>query len=340
MPEVTEAEWVDFLQGKPQAHLLQSAGWGNLKSDFGWKPIRIVVNDAGAQVLMRRLPLGLSLAYLPKPCPDPASDSTSAAFWAEVGAACRRRGAAFLQIEPDTWEQADAVRAEKQQAGSSGGKHHLTSGRSIQPRRTLVVDLRGTEESILARMKPKCRYNIRLASKKGVTVSSWEDIRAFHALMLQTGQRDSFGVHSLAYYQKAFDEFHPGGACELLVARYQSQPLSALMVFRRAHRAWYLYGGSTEAERERMPNYLLQWEAMRWAKQKGCSEYDLWGVPDEDEDRLEAEFTRRNDGLWGVYRFKRGFGGELRRASQPVVHVYHGLLFRLYLMLARRQESA
>jgi peptidoglycan pentaglycine glycine transferase (the first glycine) len=112
------------------------------------------------------------------------------------------------------------------------------------------------------------------------------------------------------------------------------------MVFCRGPRAWYFYGGSTDAERERMPNHLLQWEAMRWAKHKGCAQYDLWGVPDEDQQTLEAEFTRRSEGLWGVYRFKRGFGGELRRAAQPVVRVYQPLLYRLYLQLAGSQKSA
>jgi len=243
-------------------------------------------------------------------------------------------------VEPDGWAPEAAAKAEKPSHGSISGKHDWALGHGIQPRSTLVVDLRPSEDEILARMKPKCRYNIRLASKKGVTVSTWTDLGAFHQMMQQTGRRDSFGVHSLSYYQRAFDEFHPIGANELLVAQHRDQPLAALMVFGRGQRAWYLYGGSTDAERDRMPNYLLQWEAMRWSRQKGCTQYDLWGVPDEDEEKLEAEFTGRSDGLWGVYRFKRGFGGELRRAAQPLVRIYRPLLYRLYLLMARRQESA
>jgi lipid II:glycine glycyltransferase (peptidoglycan interpeptide bridge formation enzyme) len=79
-----------------------------------------------------------------------------------------------------------------------------------------------------------------------------------------------------------------------------------------------------------MPNYLLQWEAIRWAKSQGCTEYDLWGVPDEDLATLEANFANRNIGLWGVYRFKRGFGGELRRSVGPWDRVYNPTLYRLY----------
>jgi lipid II:glycine glycyltransferase (peptidoglycan interpeptide bridge formation enzyme) len=79
-----------------------------------------------------------------------------------------------------------------------------------------------------------------------------------------------------------------------------------------------------------MPNYLLQWEAIRWAKSQGCCEYDLWGVPDVDLATLETNFTSRNDGLWGVYRFKRGFGGELKRSIGPWDRVYNPFLYRLY----------
>jgi lipid II:glycine glycyltransferase (peptidoglycan interpeptide bridge formation enzyme) len=95
-----------------------------------------------------------------------------------------------------------------------------------------------------------------------------------------------------------------------------------------------VYGGSTDRERERMPNYLLQWAAMRWARSRGCEEYDLWGVPDEDESTLEAGFEERQEGLWGVYRFKRGFGGTVRRAAQAVDRVYDPLLYRAYLLRA------
>jgi lipid II:glycine glycyltransferase (peptidoglycan interpeptide bridge formation enzyme) len=70
---------------------------------------------------------------------------------------------------------------------------------------------------------------------------------------------------------------------------------------------------------------------MRWARSKGAEKYDLWGVPDENEESLETGFTDRNDGLWGVYRFKRGFGGEVKRAAQAMDRVYNPLLYRLYL---------
>jgi lipid II:glycine glycyltransferase (peptidoglycan interpeptide bridge formation enzyme) len=112
------------------------------------------------------------------------------------------------------------------------------------------------------------------------------------------------------------------------------------MVFSDAKRAWYVYGASNDQERNRMPTYLLQWEAIRWAKARGCEEYDLWGVPDENEETLEANFETRHDGLWGVYRFKRGFGGQLKRAAQALDKVYMPLFYKLYLWRMAGREGS
>jgi lipid II:glycine glycyltransferase (peptidoglycan interpeptide bridge formation enzyme) len=168
-----------------------------------------------------------------------------------------------------------------------------------------------------------------------VEVKPSDDIEAYSNMMQITGQRDDFGVHSRDYYQRTYDLFHPLGMCELLMAEYESQPLAALMVFAQGERAWYLYGASNNQERNRMPTYLLQWEALRWAREKGCTQYDLWGVPDEEEEVLEAGFMNRSDGLWGVYRFKRGFGGEIKRAAGPWDKVYRPSLYNLYKLYFR-----
>jgi peptidoglycan pentaglycine glycine transferase (the first glycine) len=117
-----------------------------------------------------------------------------------------------------------------------------------------------------------------------------------------------------------------------------------LMLFYQGKTAWYLYGASTEVERNRMPTYLLQWEAIRWAKSKGCTEYDLWGIPDMDEEELEKAFTakRSHEGLWGVYRFKRGFGGDVKRSVGAWDKVYYPSLYGIYkqvMKLRGRQED-
>ena len=325
MPTHSPSEWNQYISGHPNAHILQTGEWGELKSAFGWEAAHVIFGDCGAQILFRKLPLGLTVAYMPKgPVFSDRYLAISDQFWAEVDAACRARRAVFLKIEPDEWDDTHTSHVTRHTS-------LIPSPHSIQPRRTLIVDLRGSEEAILARMKQKCRYNIRLAGKKGVTVRAWDDIEAFHRMLLTTGERDVFGVHSLDYYRRAYDIFHKAGLCELLVAEYANRPLAALMVFGRGKRAWYFYGASTDEARNLMPTYLLQWEAMRWAKGRGCEEYDLWGVPDEEEGTLEANFESRQDGLWGVYRFKRGFGGELRRAAQALDRVYQPWLYRAYL---------
>jgi len=322
MPVVNVDDWKRFLSTYPDAHVLQAAEWGELKAGFGWEPVRLVSGGLGIQILFRKLPLGFSLAYLPKPLPFNAPEPAVRALWSEIDAVCRAKRAIFLKIEPDTWQ---------------GGAPHLshpalrTSPHNIQPPRTIIISLDGSEDDILNRMKQKCRYNIRLAEKKGIVVNASDDLDGFHRLMQVTGGRDGFGVHSLAYYRKAYDLFHPTGMAELLVAGFEGRPLAALMVFAIGKRAWYLYGASNDEERNRMPTYLLQWAAIQWARSHGCTEYDLWGVPDADEQTLEAQFETRHDGLWGVYRFKRGFGGQVRRAAQALDRVYLPLLYRLYL---------
>lgn len=330
MPEVSLAGWTSFLENHPDAHLLQTGEWGELKSAFGWDPVRFVLNDGlGAQILFRRLPLGLTLGYLPKPVFSDRFPVDGHHFWAEMDAVCKKRRAVFLKIEPDAWETEFVTSLSS----------FIPAKHNIQPPRTIVVDVRGTEEELLARMKQKTRYNIRLARKKGVTVRTWDDLPAFHRMMLVTGGRDGFGVHNLEYYRRAYELFHPTGMAELMVAEYEGSPLAALMVFARGGRAWYVYGASNDAERNRMPTYLLQWEAMRWARSRGAEEYDLWGVPDEEEDTLEANFTDRSDDLWGVYRFKRGFGGELKRAARAFDRVYNPLLYQLYLWRMAGREA-
>jgi len=333
MPEVNLAAWNHFLEYHPNAHLLQMGEWGELKKYFGWKPVRIILNtEAGCQILFRRLPFGLTLGYMPKPLFTGLWPEISDQFWEEVGSICKKNHAIFLKIEPDAWEENFILHPSREA--------FILSPYNIQPARTITINIKDYEETILAKMKPKCRYNIRLAEKKGVTVRAWDDISAFHEMITVTGRRDTFGVHSKEYYQRAYELFHPKGSCELLVAEFEGKKLAALMVFAQGNRAWYVYGASNDQERNRMPTYLLQWEAIRWAKARGCEEYDLWGVPDENEETLEADFESRHDGLWGVYRFKRGFGGQLKRAAQAWDKVYMPLLYNLYLWrMAGRENS-
>jgi peptidoglycan pentaglycine glycine transferase (the first glycine) len=346
--QLSDSEWDDFLAQHPEAHLLQTSGWGSLKRAFGWQAVHLAVDNPsgdriGAQVLFRHLPFGRTLAYLPKgPVGGSSSDRLKdwRNLWRAIDAVCRERKAIFLKVEPDIWEGTgigvlDVIpEAYNFPAYMDPGKTVPTgfqlTKQTIQPPRTILVDLKGEETDLLARMKQKTRYNIRLAIKKGVIVQPSNDLDIFHRLAKITAQRDGFGVHSRNYYQQVYKIFHPRGQCELLLAVYKDTPLAALLVFAHRRRAWYFYGASSDEYRQLMPNYLVQWEAMRWARECGCIQYDLWGVPDAEEDVLEVNFNRRSDGLWGVYRFKRGFGGQVRRACGPWERVYNPSAYAMY----------
>jgi peptidoglycan pentaglycine glycine transferase (the first glycine) len=326
MTQVNEQEWDEFIDHHPEAHILQTSAWGRLKSAFGWKAIYLIENECGAMLLVRRLMTGIALAYLPKGPVGDDLEKLKPAF----DAVCRKERVVFLKIEPDGWE------------GTTSAQNIHTWGipsATVQPRRTIVVSLEGSEEHWLGRMKQKTRYNIRLAEKKGVAVRPSQDWQAFERLVEATGKRDGFRVHAMSYYRKAYELFNPSGRCELLMAYQGDVPLAAVMVFALGERAWYFYGASADEGRNLMPTYLLQWEAMRWAGRRGCKVYDLWGVPDESDATLEDNFETRSDGLWGVYRFKRGFGGESRRCCAALDFVYNPLLYKMYRLLRGGQAQ-
>ncbi|NJD57825.1 MAG: hypothetical protein C3F13_04920 [Anaerolineales bacterium] len=323
MEAISSAQWDEFLSQVPNPHILQTSAWGQLKAEFGWQVIRIVSGACGAQILIKPIFPGINLAYIPK---GPVGMDCEQ-LWPQIDRLCKSQHCFLLKVEPDLLEDNQGT-----QISSLPMPGFIRSNHSIQPQRTIVVDLTGDEAQILGRMKQKTRYNINLASKKNVVVRPHADLSAFYSLMQMTGERDQFGIHSLAYYQKAYDLFQAHDQCQLLAAEFEDDVIAAIIIFRTGLRAWYFYGASSDNHREKMPNYLLQWEAMRWAKAQGCQEYDLWGVPDEELDVLEANFSSRNDGLWGVYRFKRGFGGELRRSAGPWDRIYNPILYRLYTL--------
>lgn len=327
-------EWENLVSKYPDAHLLQLASWGDFKAKFGWEVCRIQQQDSGAQILFRKLPLGLCWGYIAK---GPVGDEWES-VWPYVEAECRRRRAVFLKVEPDIgYGDPQELKQRLRDLGCHPSQHH------IQPWTTLVVDLTGGEEEVLARMKQKTRYNIRLARRKGVVVEAAEgrneQVEAFYNLMEITGSRDGFGIHSQAYYQKAYEIFWPAGQCELFVAHYDGGLLAGVMVFATGKRAWYFYGASSDEQRNLMAPYAAQWAAMQWARSKGCLEYDLWGIPDEDLESLEAEFTQRQDGLWGVYRFKRGFGGRIERSPGACDRVFNRFLYLFYLFWMKKSQT-
>jgi lipid II:glycine glycyltransferase (peptidoglycan interpeptide bridge formation enzyme) len=143
----------------------------------------------------------------------------------------------------------------------------------------------------------------------------------------ETSRRDDFFIRPFAYYHDAWGAFVEADLARLFLAKYEGEPLAGLIAFRFGQRAWYMYGASTEKHRNLMPNHLLQWEAIRWAKGEGCTVYDMWGAPD---------VLNEDDPLWGVYRFKEGFGGQFVSHIGAYDYPVSRFLYGLYTVLIPR----
>lgn len=324
-------QWDSFVNGHPNGHLLQSWGWGEIKASAGWYPLRLALWDEGqqkivaaAQVLRRtgaRVPVWMGhLAYIPK---GPVVDWTQAtlcdALFFQLNRYLSRQGALALRLEPDK----ETGTTEGELAVKRLEALHMHPARTIQPLRTIVLDLAPDENTLLAQMKEKWRYNVRLAGRKGVTVRAAEtldDLRAWYTLLETTSERDEFGIHTFEYYLQIWNLFVPHKQARLFLAEYDGQLLAGIFVGLFAQQAIYLYGASSNEQRQLMPNHLLQWEAIRWAKQEGAKLYDFWGIPDTDAEE---------EAMAGVYRFKRGWGGRVVQFLGCYEYTYRPLAMKL-----------
>ncbi len=337
-----DAEWDAFVAAHPHGSVLQTTAWAGLKNRFNWASRRVWMRRegqlvAGAQVLFRAAYFGLvKIAYIPHgPLVNWDDDEQVEVLFNQIDHAVYQNRAGLLKFEPYLWQEAMSPAAWGRLCNRLDCRPESDT---VQPPRTIIVDLRPDETDILAQMKQKTRYNIRLAARKEVTVRLGEaaDLPAFNTLMQITGRRNAFGVHAPRYYQAAYELFASRNQVGLHLAEYQGRILAGVMVFINGPRAYYLFGGSSDEERQRMPSYAVQWGAMQWARQQGCTSYDLWGVPDLEPEALEAQFQSQTGGLWSVYRFKRGFGGAIRRTVGTTDRVYNRWLYRLYQRRRRR----
>ncbi len=317
------AAWDQALLSLPCPHVLQCFLWGEVKRITGWVPRRFLFLEgtevrAAASVLARRLPLlGAPILYVPKgPLLAELGDARLMeevlGFLEQFG---REVGGILLKIDPD-WP------AHTPEARDLLARRGWRAGEPVQFRNTVRVDLRADEATLLARMKQKTRYNIRLAERHGVLVrpGGLEDLPAFYALYQETGHRDGFLIRPYTYYRAVWQAFLEARLAQLFLAEHEGQLLAGVLAFRFGPTVWYMYGASASEKRELMPNYLLQWAVIRWAKDQGCTTYDLWGAPE----RLEE-----TDPLWGVYRFKAGFGGQFVAQIGAYDYPIRPVLYRL-----------
>ena len=289
---------------------LQSHEWEEVQSRSGRKTYRV----AGALVIKRQLPLGLSYLYSPRPTIEHPG-----LFLKEVAECARREKSIFLKIDPleQTYDIPDGI-----------------ISHSIQPRMTIVNDLQKTEEELLAAMHEKTRYNIRLAERKGVIVTNEtnNDVArsVFWQLLTLTAERDVFGIHPRAYYDMVGSVRSPGFSNELFFARFRGEVCAAALInFYRpletlGGTVTYLHGASGREHRGAMAPHLLHWRIMQEAKRRGFHRYDWWGI---DETRWP-----------GVTRFKRGFGGIEYVHPQSKDFIYRPWAYRWYRGTRRIQQ--
>ncbi|MGI8564637.1 MAG: lipid II:glycine glycyltransferase FemX [Candidatus Dormibacter sp.] len=273
-----DAGLADLVQPPP---LLQSWGHGEVQAKEGWRVKRLNLPQGHASVLLQgRWPF--ARAYVPRG-PVPTSEAALGALvtWA------RNSGLARLRVEPEAPKELGPVLR----------RLDFQPSQAIQPKHTLIVPL-ASDEIMLAAMKPKHRYNIRLALKRGVCVEEGEEVEELHRQSQATAVRQGITLLSTAQYRARLAQL---AWCRTYVARHQGRPLAAILVAHFGGRAYYLFGGSSGEQRELQATYALQWAAMRAARVAGCRDYDLWGIPPEPDP---------GHPWFGLWQFKTGFGGR------------------------------
>jgi lipid II:glycine glycyltransferase (peptidoglycan interpeptide bridge formation enzyme) len=303
------SRWRRFVASSPQGDVLQAMEWGEVKSRTGWQPITLALTEgaeivAGAMLLKRPAPLGRCLLYCPR---GPVVRLEDVEPWSRLAQAlrdlAREQRAMLVKIDPPV--AGEAARAALRRVGLRPAPVEEMGFGGTQPRAVMRTSLVFGEEELLARFKPKWRYNIRLAERKGVTVTgdtTREHLKAFYDLLVETAHRDGFHVRGLDYYQTIWECLVERGLARLFLAYYQAKPIAGAIDFILGHQCWYVYGASSNDMRELMPNHLLQWTMMRWARAQGCTVYDFRGVALQ---RPGAESP-----LDGLARFKAGFAAE------------------------------
>ena len=320
--------WNDFVAGLPAGDFMQAWEWGELKSRTGWQPWRLAVEEsgeivAGMQILERTAPVGgRRLFYAPRgPLAAKNRNDHITSLLEETRELAARRRAVALKIDPAIPEPAADYVSMLHELGFSPSPRSESSFGGVQPRYVMKVDISPAEDELLASFHSKWRYNIRLAERKGVVIThdcTRADMDAFYAVLVATAARDKFGIRALSYFHDIWDLLIARDMGGLFLGRAENEIICGAIAFVLGSQCWYVYGASANTHRNLMPNHLMQWEMMRWAKSRGCTVYDMRGVARQTN---ETEETR----LHGLNRFKAGFGaqyveyvGEFDRVFSPV----------------------
>lgn len=320
-----EEEYLDFLEKHERCNFQQSLEWAKVKQS--WKREVILAEDTNGKingslmVLVRKIPFFGNIMYSAR---GPVCDIHNIEVLRQIteGAKelAKKYNAIVLRIEPDIKSNDTDFRNIMLELGYSIKDDAKNFRDEIQPRYVFRLDTKNkTEDEIFKNFHQKTRYNVRLATKKGVTVKEGtrEDLKDFHKIMVTTGIRDGFITRPLEYFEKMYDCLGPEHM-KILMAYYDGKPISGVIPIMYGNKTWYLYGASSNEHRNLMPNYLLQWEMIKIAISRKSDIYDLRGVPGIADDSN------------GLYRFKKGFGAEYTEFIGEVYIPFKPLTYKAY----------
>jgi len=320
-----EEEYSDFLEKHERCNFQQSLEWAKVKQS--WKREVILAEDTNGKingslmVLVRKIPFFGNIMYSAR---GPVCDIHNIEVLRQIteGAKelAKKYNAIVLRIEPDIKSDDVDFRNIMLELGYSIKDDAKNFRDEIQPRYVFRLDTKNkTEDEIFKNFHQKTRYNVRLATKKGVTVKEGtrEDLKDFHKIMVTTGIRDGFITRPLEYFEKMYDCLGPEHM-KILMAYYDGKPISGVIPIMYGNKTWYLYGASSNEHRNLMPNYLLQWEMIKIAISRKSDIYDLRGVPGIADDSN------------GLYRFKKGFGAEYTEFIGEVYIPFKPLTYKAY----------
>ena len=327
--EEQKKEFKEFLESHPRCNFQQSLEWGEVKTS--WMKEVILSEDSNGKirgsltVWIRKMPVFGYMMYVARgPVCDLHNEDILKDLKEGADELAKKYKAFVLRMEPDVEKDDKEFREIVSDLGFKIKDDSKDFKDEIQPRFVFQLDLRGKDkDTIFAEFQSKTRYNVRLATKKGVEIKEGtrDDLKVFHQIMVETGKRDNFLIRSLSYFEKMYDELTPGGHMKLLMAYHDGQAISGIIPIIYGNKTWYLYGASSNEKRNLMPNYLLQWTMIQEAIDRGDDMYDFRGV---------SGVVDENHPQYGLYRFKKGFNARFVEFIGEVYMPYKPLKYKLY----------
>lgn len=328
LEEKDKQEYKEFLESHDRCNFQQSLEWGNVKTS--WKKEVILSEDKDGKirgslcVWVRKIPIFGNIMYSARgPVCDLYDEEVIKDLKEGADILAKKYNAFVLRVEPDILKSDEEFRKIITKNGFKIKDDSKDFKDEIQPRFVFRLNLKGkTEEEIFAELHQKTRYNVRLATKKGVVIKEGtrEDLKEFHKIMIETGERDNFIIRSLEYFEKMYDEMAPNHM-KLLMAYHEDKPISGIIPIMYGNKVWYLYGASSNSHRNLMPNYLLQWTMIQEAIKMGADMYDFRGV---------SGVVDESHPQYGLYRFKKGFNAEFTEFIGEIYIPYKPLVYKMY----------